>query len=377
MVLTYFVMLLLGVAVAPSRAAWSTDNRVITHNGAPFVVKGIAMNGLESGCRVPLGLDRRPLSWHLDTMVANGLNALRLPVPFEAMADLSLPILCWQPEFPSGTGVGDVIQRFLDEAQKRSLVVVLDLHTIGGGITPFPWTDSVGENRVVDAWVNVMRRFGQHPALMGIEIKNEPHHECSTREFFMHCARVIRAVEPTGFKGIYFISGVQTNGGPWGGGFDMDGLRDSSLPSLDIMKRLVLNPHVYGPSVRGGQALGDTAASWEGVYGFVTSSQTPWDHAAVVVTEWGGKMGYDDLDYYGRWADWHVNTKGFAGGGFYWTFGPFSDDTGGLVDDSYNIIRAKMDTINRLDELSRRKASVSAPPRSNLRGSGAGNAGGG
>lgn len=356
--------------VVASSAKWSTSQRLVTHDGNRMVVRGVAMNGIESGCRVPLGLDRRPLSWHLDTMVSNGFNALRLPLSFEVMEDPSLPILCWQPEFPSGTSMQAVIQRFLDEAQRRSLFVLLDLHTIGGSITPLPWTGSVGENRVVDAWVNILKIFGGHPALMGIEIKNEPHGECSTKTFLMHAVKVIRAVEEAvpSFKGLFFISGVQVNGAPWGGAFDMDGLSDQTVTSLKTpMDRLVLNPHVYGPSVRGAQALSDGPGNWESAYGFITTSHTVWNQSAVVVTEWGGRMGYDDLDYYsGRWMDWHVQ-KGFVGGGFYWTFGPYSDDTGGLVDDNYNIIQVKLDTINKLDSMSRRAAGIGVNPRRSLR----------
>lgn len=363
-ILVYVYMLLL---VGFTRGTtWSTSNRVVTHEGRPLVIKGVAMNGIESDCRVPLGLDRRPLSWHFDTMKDSGFNAIRLPLSFEVMEDLSLSVLCSQGEFPPPTPLRSVIQRYLDEAQARSMFLLLDLHTIGGSITPLPWTWAVDESRVINAWVNVVKTFGNHPALMGIEIKNEPHNECSTRDFFNHCHRVIEAIERSvpGFGGLYFISGVQANGAPWGGAFQMDGLSDTTMLSLNTpMERLVLNPHVYGPSVRGSQALSDGPGMWEQAYGFITHSNTIWNQSAVVVTEWGGRMGYDDLDYYsGRWMDWHVNQKGFAAGGFYWTFGPFSDDTGGLVDDGYRIIQTKLDTVNRLDGLSRRVAGLPANP---------------
>lgn len=363
-------------AKATSVDLWSSANRAITYKGQPFVVKGLAMNGIESDCRVPLGLDRRPLSWHMDQLQSLGFNVLRLPLSYEAMSNLGLTTACWQPDFGSGAPMRDVIQRFLDEAQDRGLFLLMDLHTIAGGITALPWTYSVNEDSVINAWINILKEFGNHPALMGIEIKNEPHNECSTSTFFRHCAKVIRRVlsDAPDFKGIFVISGVQANGSPWGGAFEQQGLLETASEFNGLpLKRMVLNPHVYSQSVRGAQASGDGPGTWEQAYGFITGSNTIWNQTAVVVTEWGAHMTWDDTDYYGRWMDWHVNSKKFAGGACYWTFGPFSDDTGGLFDENYNLHQNKFDMINRLDGLSKKTLGLQEH-QSRLRGAGRGGA---
>lgn len=338
---------------------WSTKNRALLYKNDAFVMKGIAMNGIESGCRVPLGLDRRPLEWHMDTMQSLGFNVIRLPLSYESIGNLGTTTACWQPTFDVGRPIRDVIQRFLDESQKRGMFVMLDLHTIRGSITPLPWTFDVSEDDVIGAWANILLQFGTHPALMGIEIKNEPHNECSTTTFLRHCARVIRRIETDipSYSGLYVISGVQTGGSPWGGAFDANGLVDTANDFLSLktpLSRMVLNPHVYSQSVRGAQASSDGPGTWESAYGFVTGAETIWNQTAVVVTEWGGHMTWDDTDYYTRWMDWHISSKKFAAGACYWTFGPFSDDTGGLYDNNYQIIQNKMDMINRLDGMSRR-----------------------
>lgn len=345
-----------------SSTRWRTQDNQVIYKNQTFNTRGISFNGIEADCRAPLGLFDKPLSFFLDTTDSVGINAIRIPVSYEVMNDLSLPINCvdGEPSLWSGMPVENLIQFLLDKLDERKIKAVFDLHTIGGVITPYPWTNSVSENQVVDAWLRFLRRFGMHNAIMGIEIKNEPHEPCTMTEFLNHCAKVIFNVGKyvPEYEGLFFISGVQIQS-PWGGAFDrkgltsVKGLKHPTLlcgPSVgDNVDRYVLSPHTYGTDVRGEGVQYEGPDTWERFYGFVTTLPNHWNATPVINTEYGGFMreGSSDRDYFERWMSWTIQ-KGFKSGGFLWTLAPFSGDTGGLLSPSYEIDAYKADFLARL-----------------------------
>lgn len=344
-------------------STWTTKDRMIHYEGKPFVVRGANFNGFETEfCRLPLGLSTKPLSFFLDFLRSEGFNAIRLPLSYEIMEDLSLPIGTGcsdaESQIKSGMPVGDAIKLFMDESWKRGIAVLFDLHTIDNVITPMPWTDKVNENMVVRAWLNILERFAVHPALMGIEIKNEPHETITLEMFLTHCAKVIHNIEISvpDFKGLYFISGIQ-DGGAWGGSFTHDTLSNDfkGLAHPNILctisthsSQIVLNPHVYGTSVRGDDISYEGPKEWESRYGFITDLPNHWNYTTVLPTEIGGFLTASDKVYYYRWLDWHVHQKGFRAGGFWWTLAPFSHDTGGIFNDDYSVNWEKVDFMKLL-----------------------------
>lgn len=349
----------------PSKTIWRTENRKILRNNEPFYIKGVNLNGIESNCIAPLGLWDNTIAYYLDFMQDNKFNSLRLPVSYEVMADLNKPIgQCVNADhnLRGGMPVGDLIQYILDESMKRKIYVLVDLHTIGGTITPDPWTSSVSEEMVITAWVNFMIRFGKHPALFAIEIKNEPHGLISMNEFTTHCAKVIYNImnNVPEYQGLFVISGVEYHGSAWGGSFGSD-KPSSSFQGLDhpnglclvgLVDRYVLNPHVYGTSVRGEGVIWEAHKenpAWESFYGFLSESDSHWRNAVILVTEYGGfmKEGSTDRAYYEAWLKWHLG-KGYTAGGYHWTFnGEFSGDTGGLIEKG-KVNDYKVDFCNRL-----------------------------
>jgi hypothetical protein len=347
------------------KLTWRSENGMITKNGTPYAVQGINYNGIESGCGAPLGLFDKPLSFFLDTAANNGFNSIRLPVPYEVMKDLDnthvQDCVSAEPSLYPGMSSADMLQVVLDEAHLRNLSVLIDLHTIGGVITEYPWTDQVLEDDVVRAWMAFLKRFGEHPALMGVEIKNEPHNSITLERFLEHCALVIYNVEAQGgYTGLYFISGVQVGGSAWGGSYEGEALQSASFEGLThpsvlcalnvSTDRFVLCPHQYGPDVRGQGAAQEGPETWERAYGFITEMDGHWNSNAIVPTEYGGFMwpASSDRDFFERWLKW-TRSKNMSAGGYMWTLaGAFSADTGGVLDEGYNLRYDKVDFCRRL-----------------------------
>ena len=177
--------------------SWKTKQNKLVYNGQEFRLKGINWNGFESDCNVVHGLWLSPLRHYLDILREQHFNALRIPLSFEIMENLdtAIKVECAtaDPEI-FGKTVRQYLGLFLDHLSARGISALFDLHTIGGNITEMPWADDVGEDRVVAAWVNFAQAFGKHPAIMGLEIKNEPHGPCTTYDFHAHCAKVIGAI---------------------------------------------------------------------------------------------------------------------------------------------------------------------------------------
>lgn len=355
-----------GKALAPSSTTWRTLNGTILHDDEPFYIRGINLNGFESRCGAPLGLWDHSVADYLDIARSHEFNSIRVPLPYEAMQDLSIHVsdcVGADHNLRGGMQVGDLLQYILDEAYKRQIFVLIDLHTIGGKITPDPWTSDVSEDRVIEAWVKLMQRFGTHKALFAVEIKNEPHGLISMPEFATHCGKVICNIDHyvPAYQGLYVISGVEYKGSAWGGSFGSEkptstfqGLEHpNGLCLAGHSDRYILNPHIYGPDVRGEgtvwEAKGPTPA-WHTFYGFLRDTESHWKHAVILPTEYGGFMKPDSPDraYFESWLDWHLG-QNYTAGGFMWTLdGRFSSDTGGLLEDGKTINQYKLEFAKRL-----------------------------
>ena len=129
---------------------------------------------------------------------------------------------------------------------------------------------------------------------------------------------------------------------------------------LRLSNKLVYSPHVYGP----GDADEDhhmpyfddkrfpanMEAIWERHFGYLSARGL-----TVVVGEWGGvySRNLKDKLWQDRFAD-YLRTKGW--GSFYWCLNPNSQDTGGLLTDSWTTPEA-----GKLQMLSRLTSTAAAP----------------
>ena len=334
---------------------WTTRDNQLLYGNEIFRLKGVNWNGFESDCRVVHGLWTHPLEHYVEVLRKQDFNALRIPLSYEIMDNLNLPIKAAcataDPSIYPDMTVRTYLSIFLDKMRANNLFVLFDLHTIDAQITEFPWTDQVTEAQVLAAWANFAKAFGQHPAIMGLEIKNEPHGMCTTTEFHRHSANVIDHIGDD-FNGLYFIDGTALSSvdglkAPWGGTFEemSPECHDDDLCQLGIFQKIVFAPHVYGPDVRGDDALAENDDTFERRYGFLRKHAF-FHGSAIVVTEFGGRMSDvhgPDYQYFERWKRYmeHAN---LTAGAFFWTFPPSSFDTGGfLYDDWQTLDQRKLD----------------------------------
>lgn len=341
---------------------WTTSGHQLFLGNETFHLKGINWNGVESDCRVVHGLWENSVDFYLDILSVHEFNALRIPIPFEVMEDLTLPLkascVSADPFLSLDTTVGMFLRWFVEKAKDRGMFVLFDLHTIEGMITETFFTEDVSEDRIMQAWGNFASTFGSMSNVMGFEIKNEPHGSLSTPAFHAHCAKVIAHVldKLPHFQGLFFIDGtsmssVDGNSAPWGGTFESisEYCTDDALCAMHIPRKLVFSPHVYGPDVRGPIAIPEDKDTLFRRFGFIKTHGF-FNESAIVVTEFGGKMveGSADAVFFDNWLA-YMNAQGLNAGAFFWTFPPTSFDTGGLLmDDFVTVDPVKVTFLQRL-----------------------------
>ena len=108
------------------------------------------------------------------------------------------------------------------------------------------------------------------------------------------------------------------------------------LCKLGMFDRIVFAPHVYGPDVRGEDALMEGDDIFEKRFGFLKHHPFFYD-SAIIVTEFGGHMLEEDGRYYDKWKS-YMESVGLTTGAFFWTFPPSSEDTGGMLEDNWTSI---------------------------------------
>lgn len=108
----------------------------------------------------------------LEWIVAHGLNAVRLPVPHWVYGGYEPYVACI-----------DQVRWLMDTANRAGLGVLLDLHTAPGSqngqdhsgrIGPVQWDTSANRAQTIDVLERLAVDFCDHPALIGLELLNEP-----------------------------------------------------------------------------------------------------------------------------------------------------------------------------------------------------------
>jgi len=163
-------------------------------------------------------------------------------------------------------GILPEVDRGLDLYEKHGFVVALDLHTppggrIEGGVCPM-FTDRAAQDKLVEVWRRLARRYRGRKCIWAYDILNEPVEPpagttgadaVTWPELFARVVRAIREIEPG--KPVIFEPG------PWGscGGFDRIGALE--------LDRVIYSFHMYVPHQFTHQGVygGKTGISYPGV----------------------------------------------------------------------------------------------------------------
>ncbi len=328
--------------------------RILGVDAQPVQITGVSWFGMETGTYAPHGLWTRNWRAMLDQIATLGFNTVRLPFSNDALVAGQMPQginYDINPDLAGKSGL-QVMDMLIQGAGDRGLKVILDRHRPKADAQSELWyTDAVPEDRWIADWVMLALRYKGQPALMGMDLHNEPRGPATwdsgdqATDWRLAAQRAGNAILAVNPYVLIFVQGVERSGDDWywwGGNFPHT---ESAPLQLDVPGRVVYSPHDYGPGVyaqpwfSAADFPNNLPAIWDSHWGYLAKQNL----GPVVLGEFGGRSVGDDAD--GVWQRTlmdYVQQNGF--GWLSWAFNPDSGDTGGLLSDDWlNVVQAKAD----------------------------------
>jgi len=280
-------------------------------------LSGVNWSGLETCNFAPSGLGQR--SWWdvLDQVRALGFNSIRLPFSDQVLDPASRPQginYTLNPDLQGLSGL-QVMDRILAGVGQRGLRVILDRHRPDCTTqAPLWYSPQYPEHRWIAALVRLARRYRHQPAVIGLDLFNEPQPPVTwgdgnrATDWRLAAERAGDAVLRANPHLLIFVEGVGTIGPSgthqqkadwWGGNL----LEAGAAPvRLAVPHRLVYAPHDYGPGLSLQPWFSaptfpyNLPAMWDHHWGYLQEPGTPRAGSApVVLGEFGGQALAPDL----------------------------------------------------------------------------------
>lgn len=196
-----------SASAAVAGGGWSTSGpRILTPTGNEYVIAGANWFGAETRNYAPHGMWSRDYKFLLDQFKSLGFNTIRLPYSDENWRinpKVSKNIIGACPEC-QGKRTRDVLALIVNYAGAIGLHIIMDNHrsSAGSNTESATWyTSSFPEQVWIEDWLSILRwshgipqTFGApdtitanylasdgFPTIIGFDLRNEPHTDCSRR----------------------------------------------------------------------------------------------------------------------------------------------------------------------------------------------------
>ena len=343
---------MLGALLSMNAIAYSASGgRIVDAQNRVVQLRGVNWFGFETETHAPHGLWARAWQDMLSQIESIGANAIRVPLcpaTIDGVATRGLDPALNADLLDMDSA--QLLDHFVREMSARGFYVLLDHHRPDcERISPLWYTQDYSESAWIADLSELARRFRDVPGVIGIDLKNEPHGSATwesgrvATDWNRAAERAAEAVLKVAPHWLMFVEGISDTSecsqpGPafWGENLEPMACTPLNIPA----DRLVLAPHTYGPDVHPQPYFDDPRfpanmpAIWERRFGqFVAQGYT------VMLGEFGGRYGEGDPRDR-AWQDalvFYLIGKGIDSG-FYWSWNPNSDDTGGLLRDDWTTL---------------------------------------
>ena len=313
---------------------------------------GVNWSGMETSGFAPIGLQARNIDDMLDQIRAAGFNTIRLPFSNQLL-DLSIKHprinFALNPQLQGRNGLG-LLDYIVDGAGRRGLRVILDRHHPSADEEPELWyTAKVPEQRWIDDWTMLARRYKGNPAVVGADLSNEPHGAATwgddnlATDWRLAAERAGNAILDVNPDWLIMVEGVQHVGADtywWGG--NLSAVAEAPV-RLSRPQQLVYSAHDYGPHESWQTWFAppafpqDLSGVWQEHWAYLQESGV----APVLVGEFGGpSLGSDADGIWQRSLISFLQQEGFSY--TYWVWNPDAWIGGLLVDDRGTLDQSKM-----------------------------------
>jgi len=154
--------------------------RVVDARGRTVTLATINWYGAEGPDYIPGGLDKRPYMAILLTVRALGFNSIRMPFSNELVErDPRVYEHLQANRELVGRRALDIMDAIMNGARRVGIMVILDNHrsdagwsALGNGLW---YTQQYPETSWIADWVALATRYRDNPAVVGADLRNEPH----------------------------------------------------------------------------------------------------------------------------------------------------------------------------------------------------------
>ena len=305
-----------------------TEGRwILDANGDRFKLASVNWYGFEELDHVPAGLEVRDLDAIAGTIAALGFNSVRLPFSLE-MVEATEPVgeipLAANPALIGRTPI-EIMDEVIDALARAGLVIILDNHSseaVWYSLENGLWyTDDYPESAWIADWVFLAERYGDHPAVVGYDLRNELRNGATwggppATNWKAAVERASDAIFEVDDASLIVVAGVNY-------GADFSGAYTDPLV-LSVPNRLVYTPHDYSWFHGTLTSYDDLATTLGSRWGFLIVEDQPWT-APVWVGEFGTcNTGVECVqaasDVNGIWFDLFVDY--LAAGDIDWAYWP-------------------------------------------------------
>jgi endoglucanase len=326
----------------------TNGSQIVDANGNQVILTGISWFGLETESFAPHGLWARNWESILDQIVELGFNTIRLPYSNQLFDPGSVPNGINYELNPDLKGLNglEIMDKLIQGAGQRGLKIILDRHRPDSHAQSELWyTSQYSEERWIQDWVMLAKRYAGNDTVIGVDLHNEPHGQATwgsgdpATDWRLAAEKAGNAILAVNPNLLIIVEGIEQYQGDWyWWGGNLMGARDNPV-RLDRPQQLVYSTHVYGPGVypqpwfSAPNFPDNLAGIWDSHWGYLKKEGI----APVLLGEFGGRSVGDDPE--GTWQRTLVsylreNDISYM----YWTINPDSGDTGGLLLDDWQSI---------------------------------------
>ncbi|NYZ24209.1 cellulase family glycosylhydrolase [Azospirillum oleiclasticum] len=348
-------------------------NQIVDSSGKAVKLTGVNWFGGEGYAFVPNGLWADSYQGHMDKMMAQGFNLIRLPYS-DAMLDNGRSPnggidYSLNPDLRGLTSL-QIFDKIIEYADKIGMKIMLDHHRSGDGASANEnglwYTDQYPESVMIKNWQMLAERYADNPSVVAADLHNEPHGAATwgdgnrATDWAAAAERIGNAIQSVNPNWLLMVEGIeiyQNNWDWWGG--NLMGAKNEGI-DFNVDNKLVYAPHSYGPGLyqmswfNTNDFPNNLPAKLTESFGYLYKNDT----APILIGEFGGRFDdaqerawiskfvqyiNGDLDGNGT-KDIAANEQGMSW--TYWSWNPNSGDTGGiLMDDWKTIDQTKMNHI--------------------------------
>lgn len=341
----------------------STKGRsIVDAEGRPFRIAGVSWFGFETDTMVVHGLWRRNYREMAEQIRSLGFNTVRLPFS-QAMlrenARTESVDFARNPDLEGRAPLG-CLDAVIAACGAAGLRVILDCHSSRAGgykeqdLWYLPGDDLWTEQRWIDDWVLLAKRYAGNPVVIGADLFNEPKRTATwgggrpDTDWNMAAVRCASAVHRVNPDWLIIVQGISQHGGEatwWGGNLTGAEAHPVALARAD---KLVYSPHDYPASVYrqpwfdAPDYPANLPAVWEKFWGFLAGRET----VPVLLGEFGSRLESEADRAWLRELMAYLVERDI--GWIWWSWNPNSGDTGGILQaDWVSVDQTKMDLLRK------------------------------